>query len=62
MEHQVVIHIHKPIEDSYSRHLDMVVQAQEMPYGYDSPPPPADSGNYDQKAKESRKEYKPKRR
>lgn len=43
--------------ESYSRELDMKVQAEEMPYGYTMPPPSADTGNFDQHAKESHKEY-----
>lgn len=49
------------VEDSYSRRLDRMVAAQEMPYGYDTPPPPADTGDYNTEAKESRKEYRRKR-
>lgn len=48
---------HPTPPDSYSRELDMKVQAEEMPYGYTTPPPSADTGNFDQQAKESRKEY-----
>lgn len=43
--------------DSYSRELDAAVARQEMPYGYSSPPPSADTGDFDQKQKESNKEY-----
>lgn len=44
-------------EQSYSRELDLAVQRQERPYGYNMPPPPADTGDYDMKARESKKEY-----
>lgn len=44
--------------ESQSRALDMMVQAQEMPYGYTGNPPPADSGNYDMTSRQSKKEYK----
>lgn len=44
--------------ESQSRQLDMYVQAQEKPYGYLLPPsPPADSGDYNEYARESHKEY-----
>lgn len=42
------------VEESYSRQLDKRVQASEMPYGYDHDGPPADTGDYDTKAKEVR--------
>ncbi len=45
--------------ESYSRQLDERVAAQEMPYGYTSPPPPADTGDYDTEARVSKKEYPP---
>lgn len=44
--------------ESYSRMLDKRVRVSEMPYGYDMPPPPADTGDYDMKARESKVEYK----
>ena len=47
--------------DYYSRQLDMRVYREEMPYGYEISPPPADTGNFDQRAKESHVDYKPKR-
>lgn len=47
--------------ESYSRQLDDKVAAQEMPYGYTSSPPPADTGDFDQRKLESSKQY-PKRR
>ena len=50
------------IPNSYSRQIDMRVQASEMPYGYETSPPPADTGNFNQHAKESHKEYPPKKR
>lgn len=49
---------HKMPPESQSRQLDQFVAAQEMPYGYDYPPPPADTGDYDMKSRESKKEYK----
>ncbi len=48
---------HKVPEDSYSRELDSRVQAQERPYGYSYGEPAADTGDFNQKAKESRKQY-----
>jgi len=49
------------VPESYSRQLDERVARQEMPYGYLAPPPPADTGDFDQAKLESRKEY-PKRK
>lgn len=51
---------HMPFQfppESYSRELDAAVARQEMPYGYITPPPPADTGDYNQHARESHKEY-----
>lgn len=45
------------VPESYSRQLDERVAEQEMPYGYTSEPPPADTGNYDQRRLESNKQY-----
>lgn len=50
-------HHFQHIPDSYSRILDDRVAAQEMPYGYTNSPPPADTGDYDQAAIESKVEY-----
>lgn len=47
------------VPESYSRQLDALVSEQEMPYGYTTPPPPADTGDYNQKAKETREHYFP---
>lgn len=44
--------------ESYSRQIDNRVAAEEMPYGYESSPPPADTGNYNQAALESRVAYR----
>jgi len=41
--------------ESYSRQIDERVQALEMPYGYTMLPPPADTGDFNQAAKESTK-------
>ena len=46
------------IPDSFSRDLNDLVAATEMPYGYTNSPPPADSGEYDQRKLESDKRYK----
>ncbi len=46
------------VPESYSRKLDERVLIQEMPYGYTSEPPPADTGDFDQSRLESKKEYK----
>lgn len=45
------------VPESYSRQLDERVAQQEMPYGYTSEPPPADTGDYDQRRLESNKQY-----
>jgi hypothetical protein len=47
--------------ESYSRQLDKMVAAQEMPYGYTMPPPPADTGNYDMRALETDNQHRPKK-
>ncbi len=44
-------------EESYSRKLDMQVQESEMPYGYTSPPPSYDTGDFNMRKSESKKEY-----
>lgn len=46
-----------PIPESYSRHIDQTVLALEMPYGYTGAPPPADTGDYDQRRLESKTQY-----
>lgn len=46
------------VPESYSRQLDERVLEQEMPYGYTTPPPPADTGDYDQRRLESNKQYR----
>jgi len=55
------IETYTPVPDSYSRELDERVGFDEMPYGYDIPPPPADTGDFDQRAIESHMQYPPKR-
>lgn len=45
------------VPESYSRILDERVLEQEMPYGYVTPPPPADTGDFDQRRLESNKQY-----
>lgn len=47
------------VPESYSRVLDERVSMQEMPYGYDMPPPPADTGDFSIESRNSKKEYKP---
>jgi len=49
------------VPESYSRQLDERVLMQEMPYGYTSPPPPADTGDYNLGKMESNKDYVPRR-
>jgi hypothetical protein len=45
------------VPESYSRQLDEHVLEQEMPYGYTTEPPAADTGDYDQRRLESNKQY-----
>ena len=45
------------LPESYSRMLDERVAHQERPYGYTNEPPPADTGNFNQRALESNKQY-----
>lgn len=47
------------VPESYSRQLDERVAMQEMPYGYTTPPPPADTNDYDQRKLETHVEYRP---
>lgn len=49
----------RPISESYSRQLDERVQMQEMPYGYDMPPPPADTDDYNMRPLQSNIMYNP---
>ena len=46
------------VPDSFSRDMDDLVAMSEMPYGYTNSPPPADTGDYDQRKLESDKRYK----
>jgi hypothetical protein len=47
-------YLHGYVDESYSRRLDASVQRQEMCYGYDQPPPPADTGDFHERAYETR--------
>lgn len=49
------------VPESYSRQLDERVFISEMPYGYTNPPPPADTGDFNQKKLECHIEYNVKR-
>lgn len=51
----------KEPSDSFSRQLDAMVQREEMPYGYETTPPPAGTNDYDMASRQSDKCY-PKRR
>lgn len=44
--------------ESFSRKLDKIVGLQEKPYGYTESPPPADTGDFDQRKLESNKRYR----
>ncbi len=46
------------VPESYSRQLDERVLEQEMPYGYTTPPPAADTGDYNMRKLESNKQYR----
>jgi len=46
------------VPESYSRQIDEEVLILEMPYGYTSEPPPADTGDYDITRLNSKKAYK----
>ncbi len=46
------------VPESYSRQLDERVAMTEKPYGYVTPPPAADTGDFDMQSRESHKEYK----
>lgn len=45
------------VPESYSRMLDERVSRQEMPYGYTNEPPPADTGDYDQRKLNEKRGY-----
>lgn len=45
------------VPESYSRRLDERVAMEEMPYGYTSEPPPADTGDFDQARIETKVKY-----
>jgi hypothetical protein len=49
-------YVHPP--ESYSRELDREVAREEKPYGYTLPPPPADTGDFNQRRLESDKQYR----
>ncbi len=50
-----LVPLHTTPPESMSRTLDKIVCAQEMPYGYAGDGPPADTGNFDQAAKEEKR-------
>ncbi len=47
--------------ESYARKINRHVCLEEMPYGYTESPPPADTGNYDQRALETKNQYSPRK-
>jgi hypothetical protein len=49
------------VPESYSRELDERVAFEEMPYGYDFAPPPADTHDFDQHRIETHHERKPRK-
>jgi len=48
---------HPVPQNSYSRELDSRIQDSEMPYGYSTDSPPADTGDFNQRRLESNKQY-----
>jgi len=52
---------HAVPDNSYSRELDSRVQSQERPYGYNENPPPADSGDFNQRRYETKNQHKPRK-
>ena len=59
MEMDVFINLSRVPPESYSRELDKRVQRHEKPYGYESSPPSADTGDFNQRRLESDKQYAP---
>lgn len=55
-------YFHFPPQNSYSRELDSRVQASERPYGTSWMEPPADTHDFNERAHESHKEHKPRKR
>ena len=45
------------VPESESRKLDQIVMAEEMPYGYTTNPPAADTGDFNQRRLEDNKQY-----
>lgn len=45
------------VPESYSRKIDERILIQEMPYGYTTEPPAADTGDFDQRRLESDNQY-----
>lgn len=52
-----MMYVDPRVPQSYSRELDERVARQEKPYGYMNEPPPADTGDFDQRRLESDKQY-----
>lgn len=52
---------HPAPQESYSRELDSRVQSSEMPYGYSYGEPPADSGNHNERAHETKMQHRPRK-
>jgi hypothetical protein len=44
--------------ESASRKLDFTVRQSEMPYGYETSPPPADTGDYNMERLQDKKRYR----
>lgn len=52
-----IVPLHLPVPESMSRTIDKIVCAQEMPYGYAGDGAPYDTGDFNQAALESKKQY-----
>jgi len=50
-------YVHPQPRDSYCRQMDSRIFESELPYGYDTPPPPADTGDFDQARLETKVQY-----
>ena len=52
---------HAVPQESYSRELDSRVQDEEEVYGYSDNPPPADTGNFNQRSYETTNQRRPRK-
>lgn len=52
-----VSYLHMEPKESYSRQLDATVYKQELPYGYDYSPPPADTQDFHEREYETKLQH-----